>query len=175
MTCDILNIPFEPIEVNLPTKEHLTADHAILMYLVDKYGKDDSLYPKDLKKRALVNQKLFFDTGILFARLKNMVVSVFYEGATSLSEKQLRDVYEAYGFLEEFLTRSKYLAGDGITIADISAITYVTSIVYVLPLDAKIYPKTAAWIKDLEQKPYCQKYNARGTALLGERIRQAFK
>lgn len=51
--------------------------HAIIMYLVDKYGKNDSLYPKDLNKRALVNQILFFDTGVLFARLKSIVVSFF--------------------------------------------------------------------------------------------------
>lgn len=49
----------------------------MLMYLVDKYGKNDSLYPKDLKIRTLINEKLFFDTGVIFPRLKSMVVSIF--------------------------------------------------------------------------------------------------
>lgn len=37
--------------------------HAISTYLVEKYGKDDSLYPSDANKRALVNQRLFFNEG----------------------------------------------------------------------------------------------------------------
>ena len=49
--------------------------HAICTYLVSKYGKDDSLYPKDLLVRAKVDQRLHFDTGILFARLRNLYVS----------------------------------------------------------------------------------------------------
>lgn len=40
--------------------------HAINAYLVEKYGKDDSFYPKDLKKRGIVDQRLHFDTGVLF-------------------------------------------------------------------------------------------------------------
>ncbi|KAJ9592352.1 hypothetical protein L9F63_001121 [Diploptera punctata] len=36
----------------------LSESRAICCYLVEQYGKDDSLYPKEPKKRALVNQKL---------------------------------------------------------------------------------------------------------------------
>lgn len=38
------------------------------MYLFNKYGKDDSLYPKDAQKRAIVDQMLCFDMGTLFQR-----------------------------------------------------------------------------------------------------------
>ncbi|KAL3275755.1 hypothetical protein HHI36_020500 [Cryptolaemus montrouzieri] len=38
--------------------------HAILIYLMDKYAKNDSMYPKDLVKRAIVNQFLFSDASI---------------------------------------------------------------------------------------------------------------
>jgi glutathione S-transferase len=40
--------------------------HAIMAYLVDKYGNNDSLYPRDLRKRAIINQRLHFDNGVLF-------------------------------------------------------------------------------------------------------------
>jgi hypothetical protein len=43
--------------------------------LISKYGKDDSLYPKDLQKRAVVDQRLHFDSSILFPRLRDIVVS----------------------------------------------------------------------------------------------------
>lgn len=50
--------------------------HAIAGYLVGKYSSDDdSLYPKEPKKRALVDQRLHFDSGILFPRVHNLVVS----------------------------------------------------------------------------------------------------
>lgn len=41
--------------------------------MADKSG-NDSWYPKDLKKRAVVNQRLHFDNAILFTRLRDMLV-----------------------------------------------------------------------------------------------------
>ena len=39
---------------------------AILGYLVHKYAKNDSLYPKDPKKKGIVDQRLYFDIGTLY-------------------------------------------------------------------------------------------------------------
>lgn len=49
---------------------------AIIAYLVDQYGKDDSLYPKDPKKRAVVDQRLYFDAGTLYQRFGDLYVSI---------------------------------------------------------------------------------------------------
>lgn len=64
--------------------------HAINAYLVDKYAKDDSLYPRDLEKRAVVNQRLFFDCGILFPRVVAVLSSLMKQGATTV-RKDLAD------------------------------------------------------------------------------------
>jgi glutathione S-transferase len=53
----------------------LISSRAIIGYLADKYGKDDSLYPKDPKKRALVDQRLYFDIGTLYQRFGDYYVS----------------------------------------------------------------------------------------------------
>lgn len=54
----------------------LWESRAIITYLADQYGKNDSLYPKDAKKRALVNQRLYFDIGTLYARFSDYYVSL---------------------------------------------------------------------------------------------------
>ena len=46
-----------------------------MQYLVERYGKDDSLYPKDPQKRAVVNHRLQFDQGTLYARFIAILVS----------------------------------------------------------------------------------------------------
>lgn len=55
----------------------ITDSHAICTYLVQKYGSEEhqKLYPSDLLERTLVDQKLFFDTGVLFVRLCKVLVS----------------------------------------------------------------------------------------------------
>jgi hypothetical protein len=48
---------------------------AIICYLVEQYAKDDSLYPKDPKKRSVVNHRLYFDSSTLYQRFLNYYVS----------------------------------------------------------------------------------------------------
>lgn len=49
--------------------------HVIMEYLVDKYAKDDdSLFPKDLRARAIVNERLHFECGVLFPRTMDIIV-----------------------------------------------------------------------------------------------------
>lgn len=50
---------------------------AILAYLVSAYSRDDTLYPKDCRMRALVDQRVQFDLGTLYARLADFLVSKF--------------------------------------------------------------------------------------------------
>lgn len=50
--------------------------HAIMTYIVSKYAKDDSVYPEDIKKRAIVNQRLFFESGVIFFHMRNIAVCI---------------------------------------------------------------------------------------------------
>lgn len=51
--------------------------HAITPYLVDKYAKDDSSYPKDIYKRKTVNQRLHLNNSIITPILRDVAVGVF--------------------------------------------------------------------------------------------------
>ncbi|CAG0925657.1 unnamed protein product [Notodromas monacha] len=40
-----------------------------MQYLANKYSKDHNLYPEDPEKRAIVDNRMFFESGTLFARI----------------------------------------------------------------------------------------------------------
>ncbi|CAG2064637.1 unnamed protein product, partial [Timema podura] len=104
----------------------LTESRAIAGYLVDQYGKNDSLYPKDPKKRALVDQRLYFDIGTLYQRFGDYYYPIAFGGAPSDAEK-LKKLEEAFGFLDKFLEGQEWAAGSKITLADISLAATVST------------------------------------------------
>ncbi|CAH0699828.1 unnamed protein product [Spodoptera exigua] len=158
MACSVFNVPFEKIIVNVTAGEQLAPEylkknplhtipvledgdlivhdsHAILGYLADTYGKDDSWYPKDVKKRTLVNQKLFFNAAVVFQKLRNITFNVLLKGKKTIEQELLDDVAEGYAFIEAFLSRTKYIAGDHVTIADLSILSTVSTQEQILPID----------------------------------------
>ncbi|XP_045764384.1 glutathione S-transferase 1-like [Maniola jurtina] len=194
MICEIHNVPVEMIELNLMEKEHLTPEyikknplhtvpmledgdlyihdsHAILTYVTDKYGKDDSLYPKDLKKRALVDQKMYFDVWF-FLRVRNVTYPAIFEGVSQPPEKVLNAVREAYDNIETFLTHTKFIAADHMTVADVAVASTASTSRYVIPIDDKKYPKMHAWFSYMEKQPFFQKRTAAGSAKLKEILQQ---
>lgn len=48
-----------------------------MTYLIAAYAKDDQLYPKDIRIRAVVDQRLQFDLGTLYARVVDYFVIIF--------------------------------------------------------------------------------------------------
>nr|CAD7448465.1 unnamed protein product [Timema bartmani] len=116
----------------------LWESRAILAYLQSQYGKHESLYPKDPKKRAVVDQRLYFDMGTLYSQYCSILcervdfIWLFFQYPTIFqkipgSPKDLKKLEEAFTFLENFLTFSAWVAGDRITIADYAVITSVST------------------------------------------------
>ena len=54
---------------------YLNESRGIATYLAAKYGKDDKLYPKDVRTRAIVDARLFFDMGVFYKAFGDCVVS----------------------------------------------------------------------------------------------------
>jgi glutathione S-transferase len=55
----------------------LAESRAILTYLINKWQPSSSWYPNDPEKRAIIDQRLYFDATIVFPSLAGVVVSVF--------------------------------------------------------------------------------------------------
>ncbi|KAF4531266.1 hypothetical protein B566_EDAN019339, partial [Ephemera danica] len=100
--------------------------HAINAYLVSKYGKTDSLYPRDLQKRAIIDQRLHFDSGVLFPHLVDTILPVLFDGE-KISEKNRKNVIGDYDLLEKFLENRNYIADNNYTIADFSCVATVST------------------------------------------------
>lgn len=56
------------------------------------------------------------------------------QGETKVPDDKRQALYEALGFLEEFLGMGKYAAGDELTIADIALVASIASF-YVSPFN----------------------------------------
>nr|CAD7574300.1 unnamed protein product [Timema californicum] len=121
---------------------------AIMGYFVNQYAKDDSLYPKDPKKRAMVDQKLYFDIGTLYQRFLNYFVSInlmpiAWKGMKPDAEA-LEKLEEAVGFLNSYLEGQGWVAGEDISIADYAIAVTMSNIEIVLP-DLSKYKNVEIW------------------------------
>lgn len=141
--------------------KYIWDSHAISTYLIGKYGKseDHPLYPKDLYVRARIDQRLHFETGILFHAFITAIRAILLEKVSEISEKNRNAIQEAYATLETFLAVDPYLVGNELTVADLSVITTLTQTLLLVPLDEAKFPKVAAWVKRLETLPYFHDIN----------------
>lgn len=120
-----------------------TESRAILCYLANRYGKTDSLYPKDPEKRAKVDQKLYFDMGTLYQRFAEYYYPQALHKQPADPEKY-KKLEEGVGFLDTALEGQKYAVGDNLTIADLTLIaTIATFDMAGFPL--KNYPNVVRW------------------------------
>lgn len=155
----------------VPTLEddghYIWDSHAIIAYLVSKYADSDALYPKDPLKRAVVDQRLHFESGVVFANgIRSISKSVLFQGQTKVPKERYDAIIEIYDFVETFLKGQDYIAGNQLTIADFSLVSSVASLEAFVALDTTKYPRIGAWIKKLEQLPYYEEANGKGARQL---------
>lgn len=143
---------------------------AIACYLADKYGKDDLYYPKDLKLRAVVNQRLFFDSSSLYVKIRAICFPILFLGEKEIKKPLKDDLNTTLGFLEQFLSLSKWVAGDRPTIADTSIYASITSILAV-GWDISSFPNIQKWIKECSTLPGAAE-NDEGAKAFGEAVKK---
>nr|XP_023027372.1 glutathione S-transferase 1-like [Leptinotarsa decemlineata] len=180
-----LGVDVELVPVNLMEQDHMKPEYlkmnpfhtvptledgdfaiwdsaAINIYLTEKYGKDDSLYPSNPEARAVVNQRLFFNSGILFPRMGAIVASLLREGAKTVSKDKADSLTRGYTLLETLLERSTYVAGEKLSLADLSIIATISSANVLVPIASNRFPKTTEWISKMQALPYYEEANQTG-------------
>ncbi|MEJ8852996.1 glutathione S-transferase family protein [Variovorax robiniae] len=142
----------------IPTLEDgdfvLTENSAILKYLADKT--DSPAYPKDLQKRARVNERMdWVNTQLCIDLVYSLVYPQIFDTHKRRSDEAQAATLErgrerALGWLkvldENVLGQgNKYLCGDDITIADYHAVSYV-ALAEVIGSDLAAFPNVKAWL-----------------------------
>lgn len=129
----------------------LWESRAILIYLCEKYGKNDKFYPRDPKKRAVVNQRLYFDMGTLYARFAEYYYPAIFQNQP-FNEELFKKLEEAFEFLEIYLGQGAYVAGDKLTVADFCVLATVTTMKEAAGIDFSKYPNIERWYAQLSEE-----------------------
>ncbi|KAK5642247.1 hypothetical protein RI129_008414 [Pyrocoelia pectoralis] len=128
--------------------------HAILIYLVKKFGKEEEYYPSEPLKRAVIDQRLYFESCNIFGLLRLIARPIVYHQYKGVSDYNIYECNDTYERLNLFLEKTKWVAGDDITVADFSLIPSVTSLDSFVPIDSTKYPNILKWIDRAKEWPF---------------------
>lgn len=136
--------------------------HAICAYLVDKFDRDDQLYPRDQRLRAKCNQRMFFNASNLSVRLIDIGTPIYFKGSTEIPKDNVELIVTALEILEHFLARDPFLVGTKLTIADICVGVIVPFLAVFTPMSDSKFPNILAWLHRISQIiPFYDEMNAR--------------
>jgi len=74
-------------------------------------------------------------------------------------QEKLDNLHKGLKLLETFLDSTPYLAGDSLTLADLSAGPTVTALPAAVDINPVVYPKVTAWLDRLNKIPYFKEIN----------------
>lgn len=129
----------------------LWESRAILCYLVSAYGKDDKLYPRNPKARALVDRMLYFEMGTIAGRFRSMLFASLADESYSPTTSEIDQFHEALGYLEYYLKGNKWAAGNHLTIADINLVANLSGLLKA-GLSLAKYPCIGNWFKQCTEE-----------------------
>ncbi|XP_046573050.1 glutathione S-transferase 1-like isoform X3 [Haliotis rubra] len=136
----------------------LWESRAIMRYLVGKYGgEDNSLYPRDLQKRAEVDRLLDYDLGVFYRAMLETLMWPVRNRSTPTKEQQ-EQVVKAFNRINTLLKDKKFLTGDNVTIADFAMVVGFAA-EFLFQGNMSDYPNAMAWYKRMQELPYYQEVN----------------
>nr|7RHP_A Chain A, Glutathione S-transferase AmGSTD1 [Apis mellifera] len=149
----------------------LWESRAIMTYLADQYGKNDTLYPKDLKKRAIVNQRLYFDMCSLYKSFMDYYYPIIFMKAVK-DQAKYENIGTALSFLDKFLEGENYVAGKNMTLADLSIVSTVSTL-EALDYDLSKYKNVTRWFAKIKPEiPKYEEYNNAGLKMFKELVNE---
>ncbi|XP_058453689.1 glutathione S-transferase 1-1-like [Malaya genurostris] len=125
---------------------------AIVTYLVEQYNPESSLYPMDPKQRGIVNQRLYFDSTVLYARVLSAIIPILRQGVTNIPQDKKKAIKDALGTLNTCLDGQDWVAGENCTVADLSLLASVSTI-SAIGVDLSEFPNITTWYDRCKSLP----------------------
>ncbi|HJM59170.1 MAG TPA: glutathione S-transferase family protein [SAR86 cluster bacterium] len=137
----------------------LSESHAIMCYLCNKYDWND-LYPSNHEERAKVDSYLHLhhrnvreaSIGLVAPKVRKDLN--FPEDFLKMSKANIERAFNAIE--NGWLSKSRYLIGDGLTIADMAAYVEIGQLqsMFTNVYDFEPFPNIRRWLKDMQQVDY---------------------
>lgn len=153
----------------------LFESNAIVKYLAQK--NQSSLYPQVIKKRAKIDQWMDF----ISIHIRGAFVRVFWNtvGVRFMGEEpDQNSLHTGLKFLDSYLpvvdnqlSKSRYLAGDELTLADFCLLAELDG-AEMMQLDLSNYSHLTKWRDDLKKQKFYQVDRSFGEAAVAERLAQ---
>ncbi|XP_058061030.1 glutathione S-transferase D7-like [Anopheles bellator] len=142
---------------------------AIATYLTEQYKPGCYLYPNDPKTRALINHRLYFDSGTLFPALRQILASVLRSGITVVPQEMKETLHKALEKMESYLDGSEWMAGAECTLADLCALANVATIKH-LGVSFDEFPNIDGWYERCQELPGTEE-NDEGAAFITNAVK----
>lgn len=151
MTEDFLKInPQHTVPTIVDDDYVLWESKAIATYLVEQHKPDSPLYPTCPKKRGIVNQRLYFDSTVLFARAYAAIAPLMRQGATSIPQERKDAIAEALKTLDGYLDGQDWVTGEECTVADLCLLATISSL---SKLGVEMSANITAWYDRCKELP----------------------
>jgi len=199
MTAEVLGVDYNFKKVDLMKGENMTPEflkinpqhnipavvdgdlcmnesRAIASYLVNKYGKDDKLYPKDPETRYRVDKVLYFDMGAFYKAFGDIVYPKMFKqaGAPLPAQKEFDKLDEVLGWINDWVSDDKFSAGTTeMTLADISLMATFSTLKASEAHDTSKYTEIEKWFTKCQALiPNYEKANGEGAEFFGNWYKQ---
>ncbi|KAL5288480.1 GSTE3.2 family protein [Megaselia abdita] len=131
---------------------------AISIYLIDKYAKEEQLYPMDQEKLSLIHSQLQFLNVHLHSNFLRLFESVISRNTLNSFDDIKAKIYNCYESLDLFLKDFNFMGGNVITIADFSCLPTMLCLNEVCLVDEK-YSNLELWMSQMESLIFFDEVN----------------
>jgi len=173
MTPEFLKLnPMHNIPTVVDGDLNMNESRAVACYLVNKYAKDDTLYPKDAVARLRVDQMLYFDMGVFYKSCGDIWYHKLGFGPEP-EKKHWDKLTEVLGWVDGFVAGGKMVAGtEQMTLADLAMMATYATLKECELTDLSKYTNIEAWFAKCQKLvPNYEKANGEGATAFGNWVK----